>query len=333
MGPMERVLVTGATGFVGAHLVRALVADGLAVRALGRDFSRFGNLIAAGAEPVRADLRDRDAIIAACQGVHSVFHVGALSAPWGRPADFRAINVGGTASVLEGCRRHGVWRLIYVSSPSVVFDGRDGENLAENAPYPRRFASVYSQTKKQGEDLVNASRVPFVIVRPKAVFGPGDRALLPRVVAAARRNRLPRIGDGRNRVDLCYVANVVQALQLAKNADKALGNTYTITNGEHVVLWDVIDDVLARLGVVFRPRRVSPRAAFALAALMEGAARLTGREPLLTRYAVAILARTQTYDISAARRDLGYAPRVSVAEGIARTLAAWENTEKAHLAG
>ena len=324
--PAPIVLVTGATGFVGSHLTRALLARGCRVRALGRDFGRSPNLAAAGAVPVVADLRDGEAVSEACRGVSAVVHAGALSSPWGRAAEFEAVNVGGTANVIAGCRRHGVRRLVYVSSPSVVFDGRDQRDLSDDAPYPRRFVSAYSRTKKEAEDLVNAAArgdVPSVIVRPKAVFGPGDTALLPRLIRAARRGRLPQIGDGQNLVDLTYIDNVVQALLLALDADDAaVGKTYTITNGEHVRLWDVVRQVLMRLDLPTRLPRLPLPAALSLAAVLEAAALVTRREPLLTRYTVAILGRTQTYDISAARRDLGYAPQVSVVEGIERTLAA-----------
>ena len=161
-----------------------------------------------------------------------------------------------------------------------------------------------------------------VIVRPKAIFGPGDRALLPRMIAAARQGRLPQIGAGRNLVDLTYVENVADALVLALDAKAANGKTYMITNDQHVLLWDVIRSVLRRLGIAANLRRVPLAAALVAAGLMECRAALTGREPLLTRYSAAILGCTQTYDISAARRDLGYAPRISVAAGIERTLAA-----------
>jgi len=317
------ILITGGTGFLGQHLARALLEQGHQVRLLGRDMAPARALITAGALPIVADLRDRAAVIAACAGLDAVYHVGALSAPWGRRADFFAINVDGTAAVLAGCRSHAVRRVIYVSSPSVVFDGRDHCDLTEVAPYPRRFASVYSLTKKLGEDLVNAANwCESVIVRPKAIFGPGDRALLPRMIAAARQGRLPQVGDGRNLVDLTYVENVADALVLALDAEAARSKTYMITNDEHIQLWDVIRSVLRRLGIPANLRRVPLTAALVAAGLMECRAALTGREPLLTRYSAAILGRTQTYDISAARRDLGYAPRISVAAGIERTLAA-----------
>jgi nucleoside-diphosphate-sugar epimerase len=271
---------------------------------------------------VEADLRDHAAVMRACIGVDAVCHAGALSSPWGKRRDFVAINVGGTRSVIAGCRAAGVRRLVYVSSPSVVFDGGDHYDVTESVAYPRRFASVYSETKKLGEDLVReATGLETVIVRPKALFGPGDRALLPRIVSAARAGRLPQIGNGRNLVDLTYVENVADALLLALEAPVAAGNTYTITNDEHVPLWPAIRAILQRLQIPYAPRRVPLGVALLAAWSMELRARITGHEPLLTRYTAAILARTQTYDIAAARRDLGYVPRVSIVDGIERTLA------------
>jgi 2-alkyl-3-oxoalkanoate reductase len=168
--------------------------------------------------------------------------------------------------------------------------------------------------------MVNASDLETVIVRPKAIFGPGDAALLPRLISAARQKRLPQIGNGRNLVDLTYVENVVHALLLALDAGAAVGKTYTITNDEHVPLWDVIQAVLHRLSLPAHLRSIPLSVALAAAALMEMRAARTGKEPLLTRYSAMILGRTQTYDIGAARLDLGYTPCVSVADGIERTL-------------
>lgn len=323
------ILVTGSTGFLGQHLARTLLEKGHNVHMFGRNFAAapVQQLIAGGAIPIRADLRDRDAVEAACAGIDAVCHAGALSAPWGRRADFFDINVGGTEAVLAGCLAHGIRRLIYISSPSVVFDGRDQQLASEDAPYPRRFTSVYSLTKKLGEDRVNAAAangLRAVILRPKAIFGPGDQALLPRLIAAARQQRLPQIGDGQNLVDLTYVENVVQAVTLALDAPAAAGKTYTITNDEHVPLWNVIRRVLERLHLSTSLRKIPLAVALAAASLMEVQAALTGREPLLTRYSATILARTQTYEISAARRDLGYTPCISIADGMERTLAALE---------
>ncbi len=317
-----RILITGGTGFLGQHLARALIAQRHQVLIMGRNFSAAQDLLAAGATAIGADLRDGNTVRQACKACDVVYHAGALSAAWGRRRDFFAINVGGTEAILAGCREYGVKRLIYVSSPSVVFDGKDQLDATEAVAYPRRFASVYSLTKKLGEDRVHAAPASLetVILRPKAIFGPGDRSLLPQLIAAARRERLPQIGTGDNLVDLTYVENVVHALVLALDAKAAVGKTYTITNGEHINLWAVIREVLQRLELPTDLRSLSLPAARLAAGIMEASATITRQEPLLTRYAVAILGCTQTYDISAAQNDLGYVPLISVAQGIERTV-------------
>lgn len=328
------ILVTGATGFVGVRLVEELLRRGERVRAFGRNRSVLNTLEVAGAEAVSGDLRDAKAVCQACRGVGTVYHVGALSSPWGDVREFETVNVGGTRNVLDGCRAGNVGRLVYVSSPSVTFDGSDCVRQTESAPYPHRFVSHYSRTKKEGEDLINAARGDFetVIIRPKAVFGPGDTSLLPRLLRAARAKRLPQIGPGDNRIDLTYVDNVVHGLILAGESSQAVGDTYTITNGdlgaEAPCLWGVIGHVLASLRLP-KIRRVLPLSmALMLAGGAEAVAGMTGREPFLTRYSALILARTQTYDISAARNDLGYAPVISFAEGLERTIAAFRDATR-----
>jgi nucleoside-diphosphate-sugar epimerase len=322
MTTSPHVLVTGATGFLGGRLARNLAAEGCTVRGLGRNPAALEELSRRGIETRQADLRDRDAIAAACAGIDVVVHVGALSAPWGRRSDFFDINVSGTEHVIGGCLRHGVSRLVHVSSPSVIFDGKDVVDGTEDAPFPRRFLSLYSLTKKLAEDAVRgAADLETVIIRPKAIFGPGDTALLPRLLAAGRAGRLPQIGDGTNLVDLTYVDNVVHALRLAVAQPDAANRTFTITNGQPVVLWDVIRRMLAAAGCSIG-RRIPYRVAYAAAALMEARARFTGTEPLLTRYSVAILARTQTYSIDAARRWLRYEPVVTMEDALDRTVSA-----------
>jgi nucleoside-diphosphate-sugar epimerase len=325
------VLVTGATGFLGRRLVAALLEEGHRVRALGRNPAVCDRLTLAGVEVCRGDLRHAPVVDDACSGVDAVVHAGALSAPWGRWADFQAINVNGTANVVVACRRYRVRRLVHVSSASVTFDGRSHLDLTEEAPYPRRFTSACAATRKLAEDVVNAARkagLATVIVRPRAMFGPGAKHL-PRLLDAARRGHLPQVGDGHNLVDLTYVDNVVDALRLALTAEAAPGRTYTITNGEHVPLWAALRTLLRRLAIDAELRPLPFTAAYALAALRELRAKLFGGEPLLTRYTVATLGRTQTYNIAAARRDLGYRPRVSLSEGIERTLAGLSGTREA----
>ncbi len=318
------LLVTGGTGFLGQHLIRRLRELGHQVRVLGRNPKVCQTLATAGFEVLPGDLCDRPLLERACAGIDAVFHVAALSAPWGRRDDFFRANVDGTSNVLHACRAQKVRRFLHVSSPSVTFDGRDHLLGTEDVPYPPRYLCVYSETKKIAEEMVRSAHGPALattILRPKAIFGPGDTTLLPRLIDAARIGRLPQIGDGSNLVDLTYVDNVVHALVLALEASTSFGKTYTITNAEHVPLWDLIRHVLQRVGVTKPLRSVPFRVAYALAWGMEWRARLLGGEPRLTRYTTAILGRTQTYDLRAARQDLNYEPLVSIADGVERTLA------------
>jgi 2-alkyl-3-oxoalkanoate reductase len=283
-----RLLVTGATGFLGAHTCRELVSRGHQVRAFGRDFSGFA---IAGAEIVRGDLRDADAIRRICAGMDGVVHTGALSSPWGKLEDFMAVNVTGTRSVLEACAATGVRRLVHVSSPAVIFT-RD--------------------------------RLELVVLRPKAIYGPGDRALLPRMVSAARSRRLPQVGTGENLIDLTFIDDAVRAIVLALERPPPCSNfpVYTITSGEHVNLWRLIRRVLEALGIPSTLRLMPVGTMLMLAGWLERMAGISGREPALTRYGVELLARTQTYDISRAKSDLGFEPRCGLEFGLERTLEA-----------
>jgi nucleoside-diphosphate-sugar epimerase len=319
-----KILLTGGTGFLGGHTAKKLLDHRHAVFLLGRDFAGAEPLLKRGAVAVQADLRDREAVLAACTGMDAVIHAGALSAAWGPRTDFLAVNVEGTQTVIEGCLHAGVGRLVHISSPAVIFSGQDHENVDERRPYPAVFSSTYAESKKLAEERINtahAAGLPTVILRPKAIFGPGDRSLLPRLLDASRSGRLRQFGSGENRVDLTYVENVAHAILLALESRTAVGNTYFITNDEHVRLWPVIRRLLQSLHL---PHQLTPLPlplAMAAATWMEWTAHLTRREPLLTRYSVGVLARTQTYSIAAARRDLGYAPVFSVEHGINATLA------------
>ena len=330
--PAGRVLVTGATGFVGGRLSRSLIAEGMTVRGIGRSLTAGLALAAEGVEFMPVDLRDRAAVVTACRDVELVAHVGALSSAWGRDEDFHAINVGGTENVIAGCLAHGVRRLVYVSSPSVMSRFAAQRDLDEDAPLPDRFVSVYSETKKLGEDRVLlASRtddrglppLETVILRPKAIYGPGDTALLPRLLDAARRGRLPIVGDGETLTNLTHVDDVVHAICLALSRPGIAGRTYLITGGEDVRLWDLVAEVTAALGYPPPSRHIPVARALAIGGVLETLYRwlpLPG-EPPLTRYKAGILGQSQTYDIRRARVELGYEPRVRLDDGLREVVA------------
>jgi nucleoside-diphosphate-sugar epimerase/glyoxylase-like metal-dependent hydrolase (beta-lactamase superfamily II) len=322
----DKVLVTGGTGFVGSHLARRLADEGALVTVLGRRLYATPRVFHPRIRLVKVDLGDAAAIDAAVAGHDLVFHVGALSSPWGAKAAFERANVDGTRHVVEAALRHRVRRLVHVSSTSIFFTGGDRTDVDDNAPLPQRFFNDYARTKAQSEDVVRAAvdrGLDAVIVRARAVLGPGDTAILPRLVDVAARGRLPRIGAGDNVVDVTFVDNLVHALLLCRSRGRA-GAAYTITDGEPVAIWPLLDEVLGGLSLPPPRRRVSRAIVDAFARASEVVHRVLPAlgEPRLTRYGAALLSTSQTFDIRAARDELGYAPVVPTHEGVRRTVEA-----------
>lgn len=326
-----RALITGATGFLGGALAHRLRQLSWEVTGLGRNSERGAALTADGVRFVQADLADATAVRAACAGQDIVFHCGALSSPWGREIDFHRANVVGTENVLLGCQAGRVTRLIHVSTPAVYFNYQTRLGVREGDPLPPPV-NAYARSKRQAEALVAAAHIaglPVITLRPRAIFGPGDTAIFPRLLRAIEAGRLRRLGSDEVVTDLTYVDNVVAAMMACVDAPAAcLGHTYNISNGEAIALWPLIDDLCRRLGYPPPRGRVPFPVAYSLAAGLELAARLTGgREPLLTRYSVGLLSTSLTLDISAAQRDLDYVPRITVAEGVDRFLAWWKEAQ------
>lgn len=327
-----RALITGATGFVGKALALRLQALGVEVTGIGRNPTGLAQIEAAGVRAIRADLRDAAAIQNACQGQAVVFHVGALSTPWGRAQDFYQSNVTGTQNVIRGCEQHAVGRLVYVSTPSIYFRFAPRLDVCEDAPLPSQPANEYARSKLLAEaeiDRAFARGLPTVTLRPRAIFGPGDTAILPRLIARLRSGKMPVIGDAQNITDLTYIDNIIDALVLCVSSPWAtLGKKYNITNGEPVKLWEMIAKLCAELGYPYPHHRISYRVADSLAAALEILYGLLPGypEPPLTRYTVSVVAQSATLNIEAARRELGYQPRVSLAEGFARFIRWWQET-------
>jgi nucleoside-diphosphate-sugar epimerase len=328
---MEAV-VTGGAGFTGRHLVERLLNDGHKVCAIDLDSPNLEDLRSQGSEVLCCDLCLGHDLARHFYGKEVVFHVAALASPWGKRERFFSVNVKGTDNVIDACRKAGVRRLVAVSSTSAVFDGYTHHvNIDESFPYPKKFLSPYSETKSLAEQHVlaaNGSCLETVVIRPHVIWGPRDRTFLARLCMHARSGPIMHIGGGLTRTDTTYVENLVDALLLGAESERAPGNAYFITNGESILYRDLINRLLDIMGLP-RPRGSIPsRLAFAFGAICEGIWNMFSikREPVLTRYKVAELAYTHTYNIDKARRDLGYKPRVSTEEGFSR-LAAWVREE------
>lgn len=313
-----RLVVSGATGFLGGHLCRYLSGQGHEVIGLGRDSEKGAGL---GARFEAVDLSTSEAL----NGVSSAdafVHCAALSSNWGRRIDFERANVTGTRNALAIAERMGVKRFVHISSPTVAFRFRDQLNLSEDAPLPGPV-NAYAASKQHAERLVRARpEISPIILRPRGIYGPGDSALLPRLLRAAQSGALPLINHGETVTDLTYVDDVVRAIALALTApDICNGRTYNISGGEPLSIKAIITQAAqaAKIPVSFTgiPRILAMTAA----RIAEFAANMTpGRpEPLFTAYSVGVMAYSQTLDISAARRDLGYTPHISFADGLRRT--------------
>jgi nucleoside-diphosphate-sugar epimerase len=320
-----KALVTGGGGFLGGAIVRQLLARGVAVRSFTR--SAYPWLDELGVEQVHGTLGKLDDVTRAVAGCDVVFHTAAKAGVWGRKADYVRTNVTGTEHVLAACKLAGVPKLVYTSTPSVVHAGGDLEGVNECRPYPTHFSAIYPETKAKAEAMVldaNGPTLATVALRPHLIWGPGDPHLIPRVLARARLGKLRRIGTRPVKVDVTYIDNAADAHLLAADAlapgSACAGRPYFISNGEPVVLWDFLNRVITDAGLPPVTRSVPTWLALFMAGFVEGVYKLVGAnaEPPMTKFVAEQLSTSHWYDISAAKRDFGYTPRVSTEDGLQR---------------
>lgn len=316
---MKKVLVTGATGFLGKYVVEELVEHGYQVRAFGRNRAIGQSLVNASVTFIQGDLTNQEDLTKACQEMDMVVHAGALSTVWGPWEDFYQTNVLGTKYILETCREAKIERLVYVSSPSIYAAPRDQLDIKESdAPQENRLNN-YIRSKLASEKLFkDYPDVSSVILRPRGLFGIGDTSILPRVLNLSQKIGIPLIGDGRQLMDMTCVENVALAIRLALETPQAAGEVYNITNGEPRAFRNLIEETLRGLGYPIRYRKIPAPLVSAISSSLEfiyKSLKLKG-EPALTRYTYYLLRYSQTLDISKAERDLGYRPKITISEGI-----------------
>ncbi len=325
-----KAVVTGANGFLGRYVVRELREQGHEVIAGTRRDAP--ELTALGARVVSLDLGDREALRNAFKGADVVFHTAAKTGVWGKRAEFVASNVTGTANVIAACEARKVRKLVFTSSPSVVFDGRDHVNASNDLPYASTFLSDYPATKAKAEQHVLAANgrwgLATCALRPHLIFGSDDPHLLPRIVARARAGKLARIGDGHNEVTLCAVENAAHAHLLAARMLEVgaphAGRAFFIGQHEPVGLWPWIEALLARIGAPPIRRSLSATSAYALGASLELAWTLLRRagEPPMTRFLAQQLSRSHSYSMAPARDAFGYRERITTAAATERVVEA-----------
>jgi nucleoside-diphosphate-sugar epimerase len=320
-----KVLVTGGGGFLGNAIAKRLLERGDNVRSFSR--GNYPELRASGVDVQRGDLVDKRAVMTAVEGCDAVFHVAAKPSIWGSYRSFYETNVTGTENVIESCRQTGVSKLVYTSSPSVVFGGDGMEGVNESAPYPETYLAYYPKTKAIAERKVlsaNSKALATVALRPHLIWGPGDPNFLPRFIERRKSGRLARIGNQPHLVDCIYIDNAVDAHVLAlerlQPGSPVGGKTYFISQGNPIDIGDLMDRILASAGLDPIDRTVSEKLAYIAGWLLEliyGTLKLKG-EPPMTRFLAKQLSTAHWFDISAARKELGYTPNISITEGLKR---------------
>lgn len=319
-----KILVTGGSGFLGKHLIKALQGAGYTdLRTLNR--SACEDLHEQGVEIIQGDISDYNCVEKAVQGCEVVFHVAAKAGVWGSYKSYYKVNVIGTENVVRACWKYGVTKLIYTSSPSVVFNGNSLCNVTEQIGYgsPSKMCA-YAKTKTLAEQYVlqaNGQKgLKTVALRPHLIFGPGDNHLIPTLLQAAKKGLLAQVGDGQNWVDLSYVEDVAQAHVLAMkalgNSETVAGKAYFISQGDPVQLWPWIQNLLERLDLPKIRLKIPLALAFGVGAVCELVYKLLciHKQPPMTRFVAKELAQSHYFDISAAKMDLHYLPKFSSEE-------------------
>jgi nucleoside-diphosphate-sugar epimerase len=329
---MTRILVTGGRGFVGAELVARLTRRGDRVRVV--DLAPAPTPASENVDYRRVDITDARAVAEACQGIDTVFHTASLvHTRQSRAEAIWSVNLGGTENLLAASRAAGVRRFVYVSSASVVYEGKDIENGDERLGYAAQSQAPYADSKIAAEKAVLAANgtrgLATCAIRPHVVFGPGDQRFLPALLAHAKAGRLKfQIGSGAWLSDFTYISNLIDALLLAQAkldlGSAVAGQPYFITNGEPIPFWEFVRKLLARLSLPPIRYRIPRALAYGLAAIKEDVTSLFGGRPAedgLSRFAIRYMCTHHYFSIAKAERELGYRPAIRVDAGIEQTCA------------
>jgi nucleoside-diphosphate-sugar epimerase len=316
-----RVLVTGATGFTGGHLARALVRRGETVRALVRDLARAQMLGESGVTLVAGDLADAASLARATRDVDVVYNIAALYREAGLPDEtYRAVNAGSVRTLIEAAAANGVRRVVHCSTVGVH---GDVEHPPANEDAPLRPGDIYQRTKVEGEEVARQASartgVEVVIARPTGIYGPGDRRLLKLFRGVARR-RFVILGSGRIYYHLTYIDDLVEGFRLCGTVPAAAGRTYILAGGEVTTLEELVARIASAAGVQPIRWHLPVWPVWLAGAVCEAVCAPLKISPPLYRRRVDFFTKSRAFDIARARQELGYAPAVGLTDGITRTL-------------
>ena len=319
----QKLLVTGGGGFLGKAIVCRLIKRGDTVYSFSR--GTYPELSTIGVTQIKGDLSDFSAVKEACRGMDVVFHTAAKAGVWGKFGDYYKTNVLGTENVIAACRYHNIKRLVYTSSASVVYNGKNMTGDDESVAYPDSYMTHYPKTKAMAEKRVVTAadeHLATIVLRPHLIWGPGDNHLIPRIIR--RADRLAQVGDGKNIADTIYIDNATEAHLLA--ADKLFekpelsGKIYFISQGDRVPVWEMINRILQAADCEPVKRVVPASVAWTVGALLEIIYKTLRieKEPPMTRFVARELSTSHWYDTNASKKDLGFVPKISTDEGFER---------------
>jgi len=315
-----KVIITGATGFLGRNIAESFHSADIKVCALGRNQDVGKQLTASGMTFKAADVLDLDSLESNISPADCIVHCAGLSGPWGRCMDFYNANVIGTRNVVSACKQHGIDKMVFISSPSIYYNGKDRFDISESDPLPKRQSSNYARSKLIVEtELMNLAKQGFktIALRPRAVFGPYDKTFVPRILRLSEKKQFPLIGGGTALVDMTYIEDFVVAAKKCLTAPgDAWNQAYNISSGQPIPLKDWFGKILEIFHRPFKPKTIPERPAKIMASVMETVSYFpfVNKEPAMTRFSVGYMAKSMTMRIDKAKRLLGYSPLFSIDE-------------------
>ena len=318
-----KIIITGATGFIGRNLSESFHKEGMRVVATGRSLSIGKELRQAGIEFIPADVRDQSQINNAFSPADYVIHCAGKAGDWGKYREFYETNVVGTRNVINACKRNDIRKIVYISTPSAYFNGRDRYGILESEPLPKKQFN-YGKTKLMAENQLLALKkegFKTIILRPRAVYGEYDQNIVPRIIQLSEKKNLPMINGGRALVDITYVGNVVVAVRNCFSApDDAWNEVYNISNGTPISMKEFSSQVLEIFGRPFKPKDIPESVAKITASIMELASILPfgNKKPAMTRFSVGYVAKSMTTSIEKAKQKLNYIPEITNQEGFGK---------------
>jgi len=320
-----KILVTGAGGFLGYHICERLLKEGHEVTSFSR--SHHKDLDELNIKTITGNLINYEDVEKSLKGFDAVFHVASKVAMWGKWEDFYNTNVTGTENIIKACKKHGIQTLVYTSTPSVVFGTNEIINGNEDIPYPSDFNSLYAKSKSIAEKMIleanESNTLHTCALRPHLIFGPRDKNIIPRVVDAAKKGRLKKIGEGNNMVDVIHVENAalahIQAFKSLIENQKAAGKAYFIAQEEPVNLWDFINTILAKHKIDPITKSISFKKAYRVGTVIEfflKLFRIHDVHPPMTKFVAMQMSKSHYFSHKRAENDFGYKPEINLDQAL-----------------